>query len=412
MKILQLCKKMPYPLKDGEAIAVTYLAKALHQLGAELTLLSMNTTKHPVDVAAHRDALQHYEAVHTVAVDNRVNAKDAFLNLFTNQSYHIARFVSAAFEEKLIALLTQETFDVVQLETLYLAPYIPTIRAHSKAKIVLRSHNVEHEIWKRITQNTSLGPKKWYLQLLTQRLEQFERNNLNNYDLLVAITQRDLDFFQHLGCTIPTHVSPIGLDLAAYDPQPLPQPLRPTFGFIGSLDWWPNTEGIDWLLQQVWPEVLKALPQAELHLAGRNATPAWSAQIQQHPQVVVHGEVPSAPAFIQEHAVMLVPLFSGSGMRVKILEGMALGKTIISTSLGLEGIQAASGREVWKADTAADFAAAMVRSYQMPAVLETMGQRAIQFIERHYDNYAIGQQLLSHYHQLLKRQPVNSSSSS
>lgn len=401
MKILQLCKKVPYPLKDGEAIAVTYLAQALDQLGAAVTLLSMNTTKHPVAPSVYEPALQHYQAVHTVKVDNRVKAKDAFFNLFTAESYHIARFVSPEFEEQLIALLEKEDYDIVQLETLYLAPYIKTIRQHSSAKIVLRAHNVEHEIWKRITDNTSLGLKKWYLQLLSNRLEQFELEHLNQYDLLVAITQRDLDYFQRLGCEIPTHVTPIGLDLGDYTPKAMPSAVPQTFGFIGSLDWFPNTEGIDWLLEQVWARVLEALPEAVLHLAGRNASPEWQAAVQRHPNVVVHGEVPSAPEFINQHAVMLVPLLSGSGMRVKILEGMALGKVVISTALGLEGIHAKSGKEVWVADTPAAFAEAMIRCYKDASTLATMGQQAQAFLAEHYDNQVIAKRLMQVYQTLL-----------
>lgn len=402
MKILQLCKKVPYPLKDGEAIAITYLAKALHELGAEVTLLSMNTTKHYVEKSVYNDALQHYQEVYTVKVDNRIKVKDAFLNLFSAESYHIARFVSFTFEQQLIQLLEANNYDIIQLETLYLAPYIATIRQHSPAKIVLRAHNVEHEIWKRITENTNLGLKKWYLQLLAGRLEQFELQNLNKYDLLVAITQRDLDYFQRLGCTIPTHVTPIGLDLSDYTKQAMPSVVKPTFGFIGSLDWFPNTEGVDWLLEQVWSTVLEQLPEAELHVAGRNASPEWQAAAQRYPNVVIHGEVPSACDFINQHAVMLVPLLSGSGMRVKILEGMALGKVVISTQLGLEGIHVESGKEVWIADDPSDFAQAMIHCYQTSNVLATMGHQARSFLAEHYDNHAIAQHLMQVYQTLLK----------
>lgn len=401
MKILQLCKKVPYPLKDGEAIAITYLAKALHELGAEVTLLSMNTTKHYVEKSLYKDVLQHYEEVHTVKIDNRIKVKDAFLNLFSTASYHIARFVSPTFEQQLIQLLQANNYDIIQLETLYLAPYIAAIRQYSSAKIVLRAHNVEHEIWKRITENTNWGLKKWYLQLLAGRLEQFELQHLNEYDLLVAITQRDLDYFQRLGCTIPTHVTPIGLDLGDYTQKVMPSIVKPTFCFIGSLDWFPNTEGVDWLLEQVWSRVLEQLPEAELHIAGRNASVEWQAAAQLHPNVVIHGEVPSACDFINQHAVMLVPLLSGSGMRVKILEGMALGKVVISTQLGLEGIHAASGKEVWIADDPSDFAQAMVRCYQSSNVLRTMGDEARSFLVKHYDNQTIAQRLMQVYQTLL-----------
>lgn len=399
MKILQLCKKFPYPLKDGEAIAVTYLAKALHELGAELTLLSMNTTKHYFDRSTLPDDFDHYQAIHLVDVDNRVKAKAAFLNLFTKESYHIARFVSKEFEAQLITLLQATAYDIIQLETLYLAPYMEVIRQYSSAKIVMRSHNVEHEIWKRVTNNTKLGPKKFYLHLLTSRLKRFELEQLNSYDLLVAITARDLEFFERLGATIPSHVTPIGLDLEDYTYQAQVLTASPSFCFIGSLDWMPNTEGIEWILEDVWPKVLAQQPNAQLHIAGRNTPAAWLEQT--WPNVHIHGEVPSATEFIQAHEVMLVPLFSGSGMRVKILEGMALGKVVVSTSLGLEGIAATDGKEVLVANTVDEFVKALVHCHQVPQELPAMGAAAVHFLQEHYDNVRVAQQLLNRYQELL-----------
>ncbi|MFK7799786.1 MAG: glycosyltransferase family 4 protein [Aureispira sp.] len=399
MKILQLCKKFPYPLKDGEAIAITYLARALHTLGAELTLLSMNTSKHYFDNSTLPEDVHHYKSIHLIDIDNRVNAKDAFWNLFTSQSYHIARFVSKAFEAKLIELLSKESYDIVQLETLYLAPYVETIRKYSKAKIVMRSHNVEHEIWQRVTSNTAWGLKKIYLHLLTSRLKNFELERLNKYDLLVAITARDLDFFSRLGSRVPSHVTPIGLDLQDYTYQVKPPQKHPSFCFIGSLDWMPNTEGVEWILEKVWPRVLEQQPQAHFHIAGRNTPQAWLEKT--WPNVTIHGEVHSATEFIQAHDVMLVPLFSGSGMRVKILEGMALGKVVVSTSLGLEGIAAGHNKEVFIADTVEAFVQVLVQCQQMPQALPQIGAAAVDFLHEHYDNVRVAEKLLLRYQQLL-----------
>jgi glycosyltransferase involved in cell wall biosynthesis len=404
MKILQLCKKFPFPLKDGEVIAITYLAQALHQLGCEMTLLSMNTTKHFFDQNTLPKDFDHYKAMHLVEVDNRVKAKDAFLNLFSNQSYHISRFVSPKFQLKLIELLQSNEYDIIQLETLYLAPYVDLIRSYSKAKIVMRSHNIEHEIWKRITENTSLGAKKMYLSLLTRRLENFELEYLNKYDMMVAITQRDLNFFKQLGCSIPAHVTPIGLELKDYKRVDTKQ-ASPTFCFIGSLDWMPNSEGIEWILDKVWPKVLEQAPNAMFHIAGRN-TPA-SLLARELKNVVIHGEVPDAANFINAHDVMLVPLFSGSGMRVKILEGMALGKVVLSTDLGLEGIHAKHEEQVLIANTVNDFVKEIVTSYQNPSNIRVMGTAAVDFIHEHYDNLSIGKRLLDFYEELVGSKSVS-----
>ncbi|MDC0230603.1 glycosyltransferase family 4 protein, partial [Aureispira] len=398
MKILQLTKKFPYPLKDGEAIAITSLAKALHELNCEVSLLSMNTTKHFFDINALPDTFDHYKNMDLVTVDNRLKVFDAFLNLFSSQSYHISRFLSKNYKTKLIELLKKNKYDIVQLETLYLAPYVDVIRKYSNAKIVMRSHNVEHEIWKRITKNTSISAKKMYLRLLSKRLEDFELLYLNKYDMMVAITERDLNFFKKLGCTIPSNVSPIGLQLSGYTRNVKTQK-HPTFCFIGSLDWMPNIEGIDWILDNVWHKVIEKVPNAHFHIAGKNTPDRIKNTTCEN--VIVHGEVPDAVDFINAHDIMLVPLFSGSGMRVKILEGMALGRVVLSTTLGIEGIIGEHNKNVLIANDPEHFAQEMIRCFNNPELIANLGSAAIELVNNHYDNISIATTLVNSYNELL-----------
>lgn len=353
MRVLQLCKKFPYPVKDGEAIAITQLSRALHALGSQLTLLCMNTQKHHFDEAIPVGVLDHYEAVHSVDVDTRVRAWSALLNLFSSASYHIVRFESVAFKQKLIEILQAQDFDIIQLETLYLAPYIPTIRQYSKARIAMRAHNAEHEIWARISQHTHFLPKKWYLQYLTKKLRNYEIAALKDYDLLIAITQRDLDLFRSLAYQNQAVVVPIGIDGQSYQADFSSYKRALSLSFIGSLDWMPNQEGLQWFLAQVWPRLQARFPDLEFHIAGRN-TPTWMYDLT-YSNVFIHGEVPDAKAFVNAHSVMVVPLLSGSGMRAKILEGMALGKIVLTTSVGLEGIAARHQKEVLIANEPGDF---------------------------------------------------------
>ena len=395
MKILQLCKKFPYPLKDGESIAVNSLSKSLHQLGCEITLLAMNTSKHFFEVDQLPKGFNHYTAIHTVPIDNQIRVKDALTNLFTRDSYHITRFISPSFREQLIRLLRENDFDLVQLETLYLAPYIADIRKHSKATIAMRAHNVEHEIWERITENTKLLPKKWYLDHLTKKLKRFEVEQLNTYDLLVAITGRDLQSFRAFGYDNKAVVTPIGIDTKGYRPDynSFQQPL--SISFIGSLDWMPNLEGLNWFLDKIWGKIPKNCPDLKLNVAGRN-TPDWMHQMKKK-NVVVHGEVPDALDFINEHSVMVVPLLSGSGMRAKILEGMALGKVVITTTLGLEGIPAKNRSQVIIADSPEEFVEALQFCYKNPAQLMEMGKKARNFVIHHFDSLRIAQKLVKAY---------------
>ena len=399
MKILQLCKKFPFPLKDGESIAITSLGKSLSRQGSEITILAMNTRKHFSDLHSTPPALAHYDGVHRVEVDNRVKALEAFKHLFKEDSYNISRFVSPAFEQKLIDLLQATEFDVIQLETLYLAPYIPTIRKYSQAKVVMRAHNVEHEIWQRMTENTSFFLKRWYLGHLTKRLAKYEVQQLQNYDLLLPITARDLACFTKAGYSNPALVTPIGLDCERYEADYSSYKKELSIAFIGSLDWMPNIEGLSWFLDKVWDRLSQKFPNLKLHIAGRN-TPAWLKNLNKK-NIVVHGEVDCAPSFINEHSIMIVPLLSGSGMRAKILEGMALGKVVLSTSIGLEGIHARHKEEVLIANKAEEFINCVRYCYRKKSKLQLLGKRAKTFVKREYDSDAIARQLIEAYQSAL-----------
>jgi len=396
MKILQLCKKFPFPLKDGESIAVTYLSKAMVNRGADITLLAMNTTKHYTSIESLPKEFNHYQAIHTVDLDNSIKPIEAFKNLFSKDSFHVKRFVSDRFKDKLIEILKTETFDVVQLETLYLAPYISTIKEYSDAIITMRAHNVEFEIWERITENTKFLPKKWYLGHLTQKLKKFELENLNSYDYLISVSERDLKLFKKLGYKNGAMASPIGLDLNNYKAI---QTQEKGISFIGALDWMPNLEGLEWFLQNVWPKLSQRLPNVKFHIAGRN-TPDHIKNLNIK-NVEVHGEVPDAIKFIDRYPVMVVPLFSGSGMRVKILEGMALSKIIVSTTLGAEGIGVRDLEEILIADDADTFCDKIVDAFELYQDDNKLGKRAYEFVLNYYDHDVLAEKLLAKYQNLI-----------
>ena len=315
MKILQLCKKFPWPLKDGESIASTYMARALNDLGCEVTLLAMNTSKHRANLQQLPASFDHYRAVYGVEVDNHLHPLEALQNLlFSKASYHVNRFENEDYKQKLIEILQNQEFDIIHLETLFLSPYLPVIREYSQAKVVMRSHNVEHKIWERVASNSN-PLKRWYLNTITPRLREYEISHLNSYDLFAAITAGDLAEFEALGLCKPAMVMPIGIDTADYTPDFAAYEQAPAISFIGSLDWMPNLEGLDWFIKNVWePLILPRYPQLTFHIAGRN-TPERLLRLKV-PGIVVHGEVESARAFLNAYPVTVAPLLSGGGIRI------------------------------------------------------------------------------------------------
>ncbi len=391
MKILQLCKKVPWPSKDGESIAISSITQNLLEKGHHVTLLTMSTSKHSLDKEATLPENDKF-AFHHVNVDTSINAMDAFLNLFSAQSYNIQRFDSATYRAKLIELLQNESFDFIHLEGLYLCLYLDTIRKYTKAKVSLRGHNVEHEIWERLAQNEKSFIKKAYLKLLTKRLKSYELKQLSKIDLLVPITQKDLDCFHILGYKGKHYVLPGGVGHVGDSG---------TNGgafkcfFLGSMDWMPNQEGVNWLMKEIWPKVIAKAEQAELFIAGRNFEKA--AFDHKEKGIKVIGEVKSADAYMSDKAIMIVPLLSGSGMRIKIIEAMSKGKVVITTKVGAEGITYENGKDILIADDATHFANQIIRCLGNEDMIKQIGDNAIKTVEKYYLNNKLVEGLIDFY---------------
>ena len=395
MRILQLTNKPPYPDIDGGAIAVLNLTKGLAGLGHEITVLSMNTLKHHISPDEIPPKIKKLADFRFVEVPAHISAPAALLNLlFSELPYNADRFISGNYKNTLIGLLQEKKFDIVQLEGLYVCPYIPVIRKFSDARIIYRAHNVEYEIWER-TVALSSGLRRWYIQNLAERIRSFEESWLNEYDLLVPITPRDGQKLNQLGNNRLLHVSPTGIDSSILIPDGT-NPEYPSLFHIGSLEWSPNQEGLMWFLKNCWPRLNHQFPELKFYVAGRNA-PSWLIDKLTQPGVIYEGEVADAYSYMNSKAILVVPLFSGSGMRIKIIEAMALGKAIVSTSIGAEGIGVENGKNILIADNKESFTAAVVKLITNKNVFTDLSRESILFIQKNFDNLALAGKLAEFY---------------
>lgn len=399
MRILQVSNKVPWPPKDGGAIATLTMSKGFTLLGHDVHVLAMNTKKHHITIDEIPHDLKERMHFELIDVSARITTIGLLGNLlFSNLPYNASRFISRQFSRKLADLLQAKTFDLIQLEGLYLCPYIPLIRKHSKALISYRAHNVEHEIWER-TAAVTPGFRSIYLKLLASRIKKFEISYLNSYDVLVPITDRDGDLLDQLGNTKPRHTTQTGIDLATLVPK-AGQLEYPSVFHLGALDWAPNQEGLLWFLENCWPKLQQKYPQLKFFVAGRNA-PDWLQSKLQYKNVVFLGEIEDAYAFMNSKAIMVAPLLSGSGMRVKIIEGLALGKAIVSTGIGAEGIAVEKGKHILLADEADEFIQAVSNLIEDRDLYDQLCKNAIDFIHDKFDNLAIAESLTDFYKQYL-----------
>jgi polysaccharide biosynthesis protein PslH len=399
MKILQIANKFPYPAKDGGSIASLSLAKSLASLGHQVTVMAINTSKHFTDPATVPSELT--EAIRFISVPVNTDIKIFKLArnfLFSSLPYNAERFISKDFDLMLKKLLAEEKFDIIQLEGLYLAPYLKTIRLHSDARVVMRAHNIEHEIWTRAV-TLEKGIRKYYIRHLSGRIRKMELQYLNRYDAILPITARDESQLKKLGCKLPGHVVPMGVNAAELLPDHSLMEFPSVF-HIGALDWLPNQEGLFWFFEHAWDKILETHPTLRFYLAGRNA-PAHFKSLP-YKNIIFVGEVEDAYDFIRSKAVMIVPVLSGSGMRIKIIEGMALGKAIVTTSIGTEGIATTHGQDILVADDPDEFADQVIRLVENRNFYLEIGENARKFVTIHYDNLAISNSLVAFYQKLLQ----------
>ncbi|MDB5256934.1 MAG: glycosyltransferase [Chitinophagaceae bacterium] len=397
MKVLQLCFRVPFPPHDGGAIAMYDIMYGLSKKGHEVHVLAVNTPKH----FQKDDVLKDIAKVKTVFIDTTISPVDAFLNLFKSIPYNLERFVSKDFENALIELLQNNSFDIIHVEGTFVAYYIDVIRTYSKAPVVLRAHNVEYLIWQRLARNEKNPLKKIYLNLLSSKLKSFEKKYFSKYDVIAGITQEDNQRLNELGVNTPKEFIPAGVQLNRFLIDPTIKPKPNSMFIISSLNWLPNLEGLEWFIKKVWPEAKRKNPLLELHIAGKD-TPESVQQLAGN-GIFVHGYVADASVFMQQYDLMLVPLLSGGGMRLKIIEGMALGKCILTSNIGAEGIACESNKDILKFDEAEEWIAILLDYFANTNKYASIGPNARQVIMEQYDNDKVVDRLVTLYKRLLNR---------
>ncbi len=398
MRVLQICHKPPLPSIDGGCIAINNISRGLIKELGSIKVLTINTLKHPFDLEHYDQNYLDKSKIESTFVDTKLNIVDAFSNLVTYDSYNISRFFSPDFNELIIKTLKSESFDIVLLESLFTTPYIETLKTYSTAKIILRSHNLEYIIWKRLSIESVNPAKKIYLKLLSSQLKQYELDVFNKIDGIATISDQDKKKYIELKCPVKIETIPFGIETQKY------KVLRNEnktlkFFHIGAMDWKPNLEAVSWLLNDIWPRIQKKIPNAELHLAGKNM-PDWLFKNSKQ-NIFNHKEVKNSSQFIIENDIMIVPLLSAGGIRVKIIEGMAYGKTIISTEIGAEGINYKNGENIIIANNPEDFSEKAKKISSKELDHRKIGMNAREHVTNNYDQQLISKKLISFFETVL-----------
>lgn len=377
MKILLVCPKVPYPATDGGRIAIYEPLRRLAARGHQITLLA--PTPQQAD-AADLAELERSCRLELVPIDTRNRLLPAAFNLLSPLPYTIAKYDARPLRERLRTLLAAEQHDLVQIENLHMAAY-QAIATEYGVPVVLRQQNVESQLAERYA-HTQRGLRRLYARIHAAKLRRYEADVCAYMDACLAITPEDSERLRALNPQIQVATVPAGVDLDDFQPQPASEEPGAIVS-VAAMDWPPNADAMFWFTEQILPLIRQTHPAAHLYVVGKNP----SAKIQalaRMKNVTVTGFVDDVRTYLAKGAVFIVPLRSGGGMRVKILQAMAMEKAIVSTTIGAEGIAAQDNQAICLADTPAAFATGVSRLLADTPLRQRIARNARQLVTSHY----------------------------
>ena len=277
----------------------------------------------------------------------------------------VGRFESAQVKQIVATAIAHREFDVAICDFLASTPNFPQDLA---IPAILFQHNVESVLWRRRAQFESKFLDRVIAKIEYAKMGRYEAEQVRRFHHVFAVSEADREAITAMVERSRVSVIPTGVDLEKFGYDPQLKPAGPFVVFIGSMDWEPNINGVEYFCSEIWPQVLAEIPGARFHVVGRNPHPRVQKLASASIEIV--GTVPSVTKYIRDAAVLVVPLRIGSGTRIKIYEGMAMGKATVSTSIGAEGLDVHHSQDILLAVQPQQFAQWVVALLQN----ETMRQ--------------------------------------
>lgn len=275
--------------------------------------------------------------------------------------FAVSRFASPKVRQKLEGLFERSRFDVAVCDFLDAAINFPR---QPSVPVVLFQHNVESEIWRRHAMTETNPAKRLVYKIEFSRMLAYERDAVRRFDHVIAVSEHDRQLMSAWVDASRITVVPTGVDLSSFRPEGCPASHEPLVMFVGAMDWEPNIDAVEYFCADVWPQVASQFPGARFRIVGRN--PDRRVLKLASDTVEITGSVPSVVEHLRESAVVVVPLRIGGGTRLKIYEAMAVGKAVVSTTIGAEGLDVRHGEDIVLADSPGSIARAIVDLLRNP----------------------------------------------
>lgn len=395
MRILIITDYIPYPPVSGNLVRVYNLARRI----ARHHEVSMVGFLQPDDeegagIAAMRQFCSEVDAVHLPRRSRPRRLAGKLRHLLSGQPFDFEFLHSAVLAARVNRLAHANDYDIVQIEPARMAQYAEALPSRTRARRLIVFHNVGAQQYSRIAriELTRLG--RWRAWLLGQTLRRWEPGCARRFERCITVSEHDRRYLMATNGHWEVDVVPNGVDTQLY--QSLGQDgMRPAVLFVGNMEYAPCADGALWFFQAVYPHIRRAGTELEMWIVGSSPPPAVAAL--EGNGVNVTGRVDDVVPYYRRCAISVVPLRAGGGTRLKILEAMALGRPVVSTTIGCEGLDVVDGEHLLIADDPAEFAQRTLQLIQDQQLWQRIVHNARRLVEHHYDWDVIARRLLRVY---------------
>jgi polysaccharide biosynthesis protein PslH len=379
LKVLVLDEEIPFPLNSGKRIRTWNLLRNLCRRHS-ITFLCYGTPENR--------GLREMEAlgIRVVLVpplppsnSSRFYA-GALANLVSKWPYSVSRHHTRNFTRTIRKLIAREPFDLVHCEW---TPYASYINAVGKLPVLIMAHNIEATVWRRRAQHASNLPERLFMASQAWKMARFEKRSFARAGHVAVVTEEEAQTARQWGARDVYLVSN-GVDTEYLQPTG-EAPEADSLLFLGSLDWQPNRDALQYLLREILPKIQAANPRAKLRVVGRQPATKLREQVEGLSGVEWVGEVPDIRPHFARAVAVLVPLRIGGGSRIKILESMSMGKAVVATQIGAEGLEIIPDVHCLIADSPADFSQSVVQLLENPERAADLGRNGRELVLRQYD---------------------------
>ena len=394
MRILVVCTRSPFPLIEGRALRTYNLLRETARAHSVFLCTYVQSAAEEQGIAHLRSFCTDVQAIPLYMHDKtRAVARDVMRDLFQPAPAMVLKYDTAAMRRVVIEALDKFKPDVVHLDMLHLGSLIKEVHG---LPVVMVEHNVEAELLKRRVANESNWLRRAYLARQARKLESFETRTCRAAKEIVAVSDVDADHIRTLAPNTPVTVVPNGVDTEFFTPTNGAAHAS-SMVYVGGLSWFPNFDAIDFFTKEILHRVTRVKPDANLTVIGQVPSQRMLEPWQNEPRVRFTGLVDDIRPIVAAAGIYIVPLRIGGGTRLKILDAMAMGKAVVTTSIGCEGLQVTPGKDVLIADGAEAFSDAVIRVMSDSKLAAQLGANGRVCVEQNYRWVAIAKRMETVY---------------